>query len=232
MSGALLAAVLPASVASSEIRGTFVDETALFPSEARLVHRAVSRRRREFAAVRACARTCLARLGEPAVPVLHDSYGAPVWPAGVVGSMTHCVGFAGAALASTSTTRCLGIDAEPNEPLASGLLEMIASAPEIQQLPPLTQVCADKLLFSAKEAAYKALYFLSPATIDFLALQVTVRPDGVLDARHIEGSSMTAPRLMQLSGRWYADDALIVTAFHAAAPRYGSPGSRKGKTCL
>lgn len=85
------------------------------------------RRQREFATARSCARTALARLGVPPVPVLASPRGAPRWPAGVVGSITHCDGYRAAAVAYTRDVVSLGIDAEPDEPLPNdGTLGPIA----------------------------------------------------------------------------------------------------------
>lgn len=60
----LLNALLPSGVAVSEL---FTDppHIDLHPQEAAVVARAVDKRRREFAAVRLCARTALRRIGVP-----------------------------------------------------------------------------------------------------------------------------------------------------------------------
>ncbi|HEY3692789.1 MAG TPA: hypothetical protein VGL46_21300 [Pseudonocardiaceae bacterium] len=41
----------------------------------------------------------------------------PVWPPGVVGSLTHCTGYRAAAVAHRRGVLTVGIDAEPHEPL-------------------------------------------------------------------------------------------------------------------
>ena len=66
-------------------------------AEARVVRHAVPERRREHATVRACARAALVQLGQRPVPILNDPDGVPVWPLGVVGSLTHCRGYRGCA---------------------------------------------------------------------------------------------------------------------------------------
>ncbi|NDZ87966.1 4'-phosphopantetheinyl transferase, partial [Streptomyces sp. SID10115] len=65
-------------------------DAVLFPAEEAVVANAVDKRRKEFTTVRHCARTALARIGVPAAPILPGHRGAPGWPDGVVGSMTHC----------------------------------------------------------------------------------------------------------------------------------------------
>src|SRR5690242_12311145 len=84
--------ILPSRVAAAE---SFGDDPAaeLFPQEFDSIARATELRRKEFATGRACARAALARLGRPSAAVLRGPGGAPQWPEGVVGSITHCVGY-------------------------------------------------------------------------------------------------------------------------------------------
>src|SRR5277367_2552834 len=67
----------------------------------RELDRAVRARRTEFLAGRACARSALRKLADgradDAIPIGPDR--APVWPAGIVGAITHAHGFAAAAVA-------------------------------------------------------------------------------------------------------------------------------------
>jgi 4'-phosphopantetheinyl transferase EntD len=103
-------------------------ETELYAVERRAVHDAVPARRREFRTGRACARRCLERLGRPPGPIGCGPRGEPLWPTGVVGSITHCAGLRACAVAPAAAVRALGIDAEPNAPLPDGVAEVIATA--------------------------------------------------------------------------------------------------------
>ena len=94
----MIAEILPSSVVSVEAFADSLDAT-LYPEEEAVVARAVAKRRREFTTVRACARTALARLGRPPAPIIPGPRGAPGWPPGIVGSMTHCDGYRACALA-------------------------------------------------------------------------------------------------------------------------------------
>jgi 4'-phosphopantetheinyl transferase EntD len=84
--------ILPAEVISAE---AFDDATAayLFPQEQAVIVNAIEARRREFGTVRRCAREALAALGYPPAPLLPGQERAPQWPAGIVGSMTHCTDY-------------------------------------------------------------------------------------------------------------------------------------------
>ncbi len=94
----MIADILPPQVAVAEEFGDLPD-VRLFPDEEAVIANAVDKRRREFATARACARTALAKLGVPAAPIVPGSRGAPQWPPGVVGSITHCAGYRASAVA-------------------------------------------------------------------------------------------------------------------------------------
>ena len=155
--------LLPASVVTVEAYG---DEepanTALYPEEEAVVARAVGKRRREFAVVRSCARRAMDKLGVPPQPILPGERGAPAWPAGLAGSMTHCDGYCAAALVRAADLASLGIDAEPHQTLPEGVLSAVALPAEAERLRRLAgdhpAVHWDRLLFSAKESVYKAWF--------------------------------------------------------------------------
>ena len=107
----------------------------LFPAEEAAIARAVAKRRSEFATGRACARAALAKLGLPPVPIVPGLRGAPQWPAGVTGSITHCAGYRASAVARLTDVAGIGLDAEPNDALPGGVLERIAVAQEQAWLP-------------------------------------------------------------------------------------------------
>lgn len=150
-------------VAAVDSFGNPPSTRTLYPEESALVARAVDRRRNEFGAVRECARSAMAELGFAAAPVLHGPAGEPIWPAELVGSMSHCAGYQVAVLARASEFALVGVDAEPDEPLPEdGMLEMIGCPAERAMIAELTRehrgINWGRLLFSAKESVYKAWY--------------------------------------------------------------------------
>ena len=130
----MLELILPAGVESQECFGE-PPGGVLFPEEEQVIAHAVPARRREYAAVRSCARACLARLGYPPAPILPGVGGAPTWPAGMRGSMTHCAGYAAAAVGLSPQISAIGIDAEPDAPLPDGVLDLVATPAEQDRLP-------------------------------------------------------------------------------------------------
>ena len=101
-------------------------DLAPLPEEEPLIAKSVAKRRNEFITVRYCARLALEELGVPPVPILKGDKGEPCWPDGVVGSLTHCEGFRGAAVGRHDAVRSVGIDAEPHGVLPNGVLDAIS----------------------------------------------------------------------------------------------------------
>jgi len=218
--------ILPSRVTAAE---SFGDDPAaeLFPQERVVVARATESRRREFATARACARVALAGLGWPAVAVLPGPGGAPQWPEGVTGSITHCAGYCAAAVGLTRDVVSLGVDAEPNEPLPDhGMLDLIALYEERVRLGQLAAampgICWDRLLFSAKESVYKTWFPLARSWLGFESADIVIDPhEGTFSASLlVQGPPVNGSRLTRLNGRWLADQGLLVTvAVVPARPR-------------
>jgi 4'-phosphopantetheinyl transferase EntD len=225
--------ILPPQVASAE---AFDDRAAvtLFPEEEAAVARAVDKRRREFATARGCARRALAALGLPPVPLVPGERGAPSWPAGVVGSMTHCDGYRAAAVARRDRVRTLGLDAEPNGPLPEGVLDAIATPPErawlARNLEDGSGVCWDRLLFSAKESIYKAWYPLARRWLDFADAVVTPDPRTATFAARllVPGPAVDGRALTGFTGRWTVAHGLVVTAIAVLADDADAHGTPSG----
>jgi 4'-phosphopantetheinyl transferase EntD len=192
---------------------------ALYREERELIApQAVERRRREFATGRYCARRALAALGLPlSGPLLRGPDGAPSWPDGVRGSITHCPGYRAAAVARTADARALGIDAELPRPLSPAATAALTTAAEREGLPPHPRLPWETVLFSAKEAAYKAWTpMLGPdRTLVLRDAGVRLVPvtahTGRIEVRH---SRRELPRL---SGAYRLTSDLIVTTAHLPA---------------
>jgi 4'-phosphopantetheinyl transferase EntD len=219
---AMIGDILPPNVAVVE---AFVDpaDVVLYPDEEAAVANAVDKRRREFATGRACARAALAELGLPPVPIVPGPGGAPQWPSGVVGSITHCDSYRAAAVALDREFITIGLDAEPHDELPHRVLEVVASTGEQARVTALTaampDVRWDRLLFSAKESVYKAWFPLTgrwlgfeDACVDFCPEDRTFTARVLVDGPEVNGDTLTA-----FAGRWLVANGLITTAI--AVPR-------------
>jgi 4'-phosphopantetheinyl transferase EntD len=210
-----LRAILPASVSVATSR-TNIADVPLFPEEAAAVERAVEQRRREFATGRACARAALEQLGLSRQPIPTGSRGEPRWPAGIVGSITHCDGFRACAVARQTDLLTIGIDAEPHRPLPDRILADVAFGDELALVQRLgdaaPRVHWDRVLFSAKESVYKAWFTLTGRQLGF--------EDAALAIDALEGTFAACLRPEEeprrLSGRWAVESGIVLTAVAVA----------------
>ena len=222
--------LLPAPVATAWTTDEWI-EVPLDVEEASALGRAVEKRRREFVTGRACARQALARLGVRSRAVPSGPRGEPVWPRGVVGSITHCRGYVACAVASRGVLDAIGIDAEPHVALPEGILPDIVTPAENERLTDLGTACPDvhwdRVWFCAKEAVYKAWFPLTRRWLGFHDVEVSVgRADGSFVAQ-VHGESIS-----RFGGRWLVRDGLTLTAVvvpHASAHRLNAwPRARRG----
>ena len=143
---------------------------------------------------------------------------APAWPPGVAGSITHAEGIALAVAARASAFVALGLDAEPDEPLPEDAAAEILRPGERAACAALPDPgWAARLVFAAKEAAYKAQHPLSRRLIGFAALAVTLGPGNRLSAEFTEPAPPFAPG-DRLAGAWTRGAGLVLAGF-ALQPR-------------
>lgn len=173
----LAARLMPSAIFTAEMDPRNACE-ALHPAEEAAVARAIDRRRREFSAGRQCARRAMADLGEPPAPIPQGPDRAPVWPEGLVGSISHAETWCAAAVARIADgVRGIGLDIEPAEPIDEGLLRIICVPEErafIAAQPEERRGLIARLFFSAKEAAYKCQYCVSRTMLSYHAMRIHV----------------------------------------------------------
>ncbi|MGV0643355.1 4'-phosphopantetheinyl transferase PptT [Mycolicibacterium sp. XJ879] len=221
MAANLLSGVLPAAVGELAAAETYDDpaDLAPLPEEEPLIARSVAKRRNEFVTVRHCAREALRQIGVPPAPILKGDKGEPRWPDGVVGSLTHCEGFRGAAVGRMGAVRSVGIDAEPHGVLPDGVLDAISLPAERTELRELQSgLHWDRILFCAKEATYKAWYPLTRRWLGFEDAHIVFDVDETGSAGRfvsrilIDPAALSGPPLETLSGRWSVRNGLALTA--------------------
>lgn len=150
----------------------------IHPAERRLVDKAVERRQREFSTGRMLAAAALRELGIAASPVVQGPMREPVWPDGVVGSITHTGDTCMVAVCADGSLEGLGIDLEARPGKFDDLRRHILrpdenERPGMQPLAPNDRV---RLAFNAKEAIYKAVFARAGRVVDFLEVCVDVDP--------------------------------------------------------
>ncbi|MGN0100942.1 MAG: 4'-phosphopantetheinyl transferase [Dietzia sp.] len=251
----MIADLFPGDVAVVTDAELGLDDAALlaslFPVEVEQIGAAVERRRLDFAGARACAREAMARLGLPASPVLRGARGVPVWPPGLVGTLTHTDGLRAAALARADRVRSVGLDVERHAPLADGVLEAVSLPQEAAWVraarAEAPSVAWDALLFTAKEATYKAWFPLTHRWLGFDDAHITLVPDGdvgdgmraddgvdddgvvrgslvsriLVDGRTVDGG----PDAVEFRGRWAVRGAHVASAIVLRPAGVASVGS-------
>jgi 4'-phosphopantetheinyl transferase EntD len=172
------------------------DEFALFDDGPR----SRVERRRASGAARIVARRLLVELGAdgfaPLSPLLS---GAPLWPEGIIGSLAHDESFAIAAIARRGRLIGLGVDVEPAEPLPEDVVDLVLGDAERR----LTagDGLARRLVFVAKEAAYKAIHPLDGSWLDFLDIEVRLAEEtaSLRDGRRLRLVSFSGKRLIAVA---------------------------------
>jgi enterobactin synthetase component D len=183
------------------------------------LERAVQKRKLEFLAGRSCACEALGRLlARPFVEsIAIGADRAPVWPAGIVGAITHAEGFAAAAVARATDARGLGLDSEPvvvaeavaavtAQAVVPGELDALASSG-------LGEATLLTLVFSAKESLFKCLYPRVGRYFDFLdATLVHVEVEAGSFVIQLRATLGGLPAGTRLVGRFAIVDGLVHTA--------------------
>jgi 4'-phosphopantetheinyl transferase EntD len=208
--------ILPRRVKVVEAYLDATPDELVAEEQAAVLH-AVPRRRREFATARACARSALAQLGVPATSIPMGARGEPCWPAGAIGSITHCSGYRGCAVALAGEYVAIGIDAEPHAPLPKGIEPVIARPEEHRRLRALSaqmpDVHWDRLLFSVKESIYKAWFPRAKRSLGFEDASVTLDAGRcTFTARLMVDVSELAGARSEIRGRWLVRDGYVLTA--------------------
>lgn len=142
---------------------------SLKPEEAALLGpRAVEKRRREFTLGRAACHAALVNCGLPTPPpILKGKHNEPLWPDGFIGAVSHAAGIAVCAVCAREKTAGIGIDLEeiPQDidRNTTALVCTPAEADWVDEDP-----TRFTMIFSAKEAAFKAFFPTAPGFHDFL----------------------------------------------------------------
>ncbi|MER8045625.1 4'-phosphopantetheinyl transferase superfamily protein [Streptomyces sp. NPDC094032] len=220
--------LLPRPVATAEAFGDPAGAPVPFPGEEHLLARAVPARRREFTTARACARRALGGLGMAPVAIPYETSRAPRWPAGIVGSITHCTGYRAAAVARATDLAALGFDAEPHAALDhTGVLHLVTGEEERAHLADLAaarpEIHWDRALFSAKESVFKAWSPLTGRWLDFKEATVAFQPrTSTFTARLlVEGPVVDGVPLTGFEGGFLVKDGLVLTATTVRRPDNG-----------
>src|SRR6266571_669355 len=164
------------AIVSREDRANYT----LHPEEVRILSpRACGRKQVEFALGRAAAHFALKQIGfENPPPVSRGQKGEPIWPDGIVGSITHCHPWSVAVAVKCSNGFAIGVDLETMERIqGTDISDLVCREAELDWVRGGDFQERLTMIFSAKEAVYKALYPLCRRYIDFKEVELTWFPE-------------------------------------------------------
>ncbi|WP_195880822.1 4'-phosphopantetheinyl transferase family protein [Methylomonas albis] len=151
---------------------------ALHPEELPLINGASVKRIGEFCAGRYCAHQVLEQLGFSHVPVLKNEHGAPVWPKGIVGSISHSSEMSIAVAARSEDIQALGVDIQYyDRPFPDQTFATLFRHQEIRSILSAQRGLADRFaysIFASKESVIKCIYNAFGYWLDFTDILIEI----------------------------------------------------------
>lgn len=187
-------------------------EDGLIDPEPEAVAKAIPKRRAEFAAGRRAARMALDPLGHANTAIPQGKDRAPIWPEGLVGSLSHDAGLAIACAGSVDTQPGLGIDLAEAKDFPERLRPEILRTPTEKQQTGLEA----RLNFSAKEAVFKAFYPSVGGYFGFAAVEVVPDMAASRYAVTLRQPLGPAPEGARFEGRFAIIEGRLITLFSLA----------------
>lgn len=206
------------SVTVIETHNAKINASFLSLAERTYLENVSQNRKTEFIAGRFCAHEAMELANIPSGHIRIGEKGEPIWPSDIVGSITHSHGYAAAAVARKADVLSLGLDAEIDEPLSSKVLRRISNDQEQGWAETVGGVLIQhpgKVLFSAKEATYKAWY---PITHEWLGFR-----EAFIDFHDQENTFTVHIRkngpIREMHGKYVIRKGVIVTAIEVPSPK-------------
>ena len=160
-------------ITNPRILPAWVSQVSLYVEEADIAAAAIPlppawqiappERQRHYRAGRYCAQLALEQLGIPKAVLGLTEHGAPAWPEGTIGSITHTMGLVSAAAAARKRCLGLGLDVESIASLdkAHALAARAATSSEVFAVMDSAKTdyaTAVTLIVAAKHSLYKCLH--------------------------------------------------------------------------
>lgn len=154
----------------------------------------------------------MANLNYADAPILVGPEREPVWPKGIIGSISHSKLKSAAVIASDQHFTALGLDIERIKPLRYDISRHICTDEESKWLAKQPKETFDRcciLLFSLKESIYKAVFQATKVKLGFK--DCSIIPDSqtgrtLPELHHGTDKSLPSTTIIQ---RYYIDDSHI-----------------------
>ncbi|HCX22474.1 MAG: hypothetical protein CMB80_10150 [Flammeovirgaceae bacterium] len=177
--------------------------TALTKEEQQLAQDFDNRRIRDYVRGRYCAHQCL-RLCDVDVPILKDGDGVPIWPDGLIGSISHTFDIAGAVVAKKNDYLSIGLDIEQIGRINRELWPVLFTVKEQKYLmdqPFHLRQSMSAVIFSLKEAYFKMQFPLTRIGLEFEDISIIFARSG--------GVKFDLSKLNDLSGTISCDFTIL-----------------------
>jgi enterobactin synthetase component D len=211
---------LPYPVGVGIRRGADANLPALYPAEETHLGPNAARRRRFFFALgRAAARDALAELDVAPVAIGRGPAGEPVWPDGIVGAISHTGDLAVAIVGWRSDYAGLGVDLEQLSPgLSARAARLVCTPAEMAWVGEAGGTSRGTMLFSAKEAVFKALFPIERIWLGFGDAELEWQAERCrFDARLLKDASTRYPSGSVLPVQCTLTDAQVLSTTYALA---------------
>jgi len=212
---------------------------SLHPEELALIRGVAPSRAGEFATGRVCAHRVLTDLEIKAGPLLVGANGAPEWPKGIAGSISHTTGCCVAAACRLEDAIGLGIDVEEVDAVTSDIVSILCTEAERDWVGPCPCRWELALLFSAKESLFKGYHPLTGYFLEYSDVEVTLeRATNRFSARLVNERSPSILGERVFPGCYRIDHRFVYTGLVlqgcAAASARTHPGARprRGRASL
>ncbi len=178
-------------------------------------------RRRTWVGGRVALRRALGLAGLDAPAVLADARGAPVFPPGIAGSISHKETLAVALVTGAASHNAwrVGVDVEVDAPRAVDIASRVLTDDEVSEVARVEGPSRARevlVRFSAKEAIYKAIDPFVRRYVAFKEVAVTPLPGGAADVRlHLPASEGT----FEVEVRWLRWERFVLTTARVARSR-------------
>lgn len=161
---------------SSYFTTTFIGAEELMPNEKLLTSKFSEKRIKDFSTGRFCARKAMEHIGHERSEILMGTDKQPIWPNGLVGSISHTSALTGAIVGFSSQIKAIGLDIETIGKITPEMWGLLYTKNEKDFLNtlPLEQVpYYTTLFFSFKESFYKMQHPITKTYLDFIEVEIS-----------------------------------------------------------
>jgi 4'-phosphopantetheinyl transferase EntD len=185
----------------------------LHPDERALTGKMAAKRLADFRASRYVASNALSQLGHSDFAILINQQRGPIWPPGIIGSLSHCSEIAVAVAIDDRSIASIGIDVEAYYEMEENLRKLICSEQEMKHLRSIGQPeLMSKIVFSIKEAIYKCLNPLIQQWIDFKDVSIVLDKNKQTYVANLNSELTARLGCSTISGRWLINEQHVYSS--------------------